>query len=112
MTREQYARMFHALNIYECDESGVDHRIDRPNTGRVMRHTEVDLRMLSLYFNPNKLRDVHFSAKSGVEEYFPARFWELLPDNMVKESDWGRLNVVPRAGRERRAFESLLESLR
>lgn len=108
MTRERYIRMFESLDMYECDESGVHHQIARPNTGRVMRHPDVDLPRF--YFNRNRNGLVYFAAKLYDQEYFPEDHWDRMPYNLVKDSDGIRLNIVPIAGRERRAFASLIES--
>ena len=114
MSADQYVRLFDELGIYECDNSGVDHRIDRPNTGRVMRHPDVDLCSFSLYFNRNGEVGVYFVGIVKDENYFPERLWERIPDHLVKDRDRqakGGLPIIPRAGREWRAFESLIDSL-
>ena len=114
MTAEKYVDVFDELGIYELDERGGEHSIARPNTGRVMRHRDVDLYPLSLYFNRNRTVGVYFVGKLRDEDHFSECLWERISDDTVKLSDQriaGSLPIVPRVDRERRAFESLLESL-
>ena len=101
MTAEQYVRLFDELSIY--DHQGV------PNLGRTLKHPGTDLP--SLYFNRNEQIGVYFTGYMEDERYFPEHLWERILDNRVKLGDRGRRNIVPRAGRERRAFESLINFL-
>ena len=102
MLAEEYVEIFDELGIYDHQEA--------PNLGRTLKHPGTDLP--SLYFNRNRQIGVYFTGYLEDERHFPEHPWERIPDYMVKRGDRGRLNVVPMAGRERRAFESLLESLR
>ena len=104
MTADQFVDLFGELGIY--DHRGV------PNGGRVLKHSRVDLP--TLYFNRNKDVGVYFVGHLCDQDHFPETFWARIPDNLVKARDRqfaDRLPIVPRAGRERRAFELLLESL-
>ena len=101
MAAEAFVILFDALGIY--DHQGA------PNLGRTLK---CDGRVLpSLYFNRNREGVVYFTAYIHDEGYLPESLWERIPDFRLKSGDSGRLNIVPRAGRERRAFQSLLDSV-
>ena len=101
MTSETYVNLFDELGIY--DHQGA------PNLGRTLKYGGVDLP--SLYFNRNRESVVYFTGYMEDISYFPESLWVPIPDHKLKLSDGGRLNIIPKAGRERRALQSLLDSV-
>ncbi len=81
-------------------------RKQRPNDGRLMRHKRTLIPRL--YFNRTRGR-VYFVVYREVEQRFPAALWVRIPPQKKTDDKSNLLTVVPKAGREREAFEALLK---
>ena len=97
MDAEKYIELFRELRF---------HNKEKPNDSKVLRHKAKSIP--SLYFNRNKERRVYFVGYVQDEHRFPHYLWTRICPQKDKDDKPNLMTLVPKAGRERQAFEELL----
>ncbi len=92
MNKEEYIDLFRALGFHNIE------------IYKTLKHRKP---ISSLYFN-HKYGFVSFVAYAQDEHRFPAHLWERIPPQKKKDDKPNLITIVPKAGRERQAFEDLL----
>ena len=65
---------------------------------------------VTLYFNRNRAGVVSFAVYAKDRERFDRRFWDFIPAQQKKDEDPALRTVVPKPGREEKAFRDLLKA--
>ena len=92
MNKEEYIDLLQALGFHNIEVyKTLKHRKPIP----------------SLYFN-HRYGLISFVAYVQDEYRFPAHLWERIPPEKKKDDKPNLITMVPKAGRERQAFEDLL----
>lgn len=106
MNRDQYIEMFEQVGFYCQDRYGNQHPVATAyNTGRRLRHRPVDLP--TIYFNGNE-HGVYFVVKVEDSIHFSTLPWGRIDPQKPSDDTPTFMTLVPRAGRERQAFDELV----
>ena len=98
MTKDEYISLFEELGFFCRNQAGTDLPVaEAYQTGRSLRHPGG---MPTVYFGASV-----FTTRQSDYRKFPARYWVHVSDG----SDPGYMNLKPRPGHEREAFEDLLD---
>jgi uracil-DNA glycosylase len=96
-TYEGYCELFQDLGFYEFQLT------------KTLKHGAF---VPSIYFNRNRDQIIYFTAYESQEDYFSAKLWNSVEGRIkIKDKDLrsGLINLIPKPGKIREAFESLLE---
>ena len=107
MNSEQYIELFIELAFYCQDSHRQTQTIDTAyQSGRKMRHrSRPDLP--TIYFNGNS-QGVYFTVMVNAFDRYPVYLWDMFRPR--EESEDGYMDLTPREGMERIAFEQFIDA--
>ena len=107
MNSEQYIELFIELAFYCQDRHGQTQTIDTAyQSGRKMRHRR-RRDLPSIYFNGNS-QGVYFTVMVSPSDQYPVYLWDMF--RPIEESEDGYMDLTPREGMERIAFEHFINA--
>ena len=105
MNREEYIALFESLGFYCLDREHSRLSVEEAyNTGRILRHDDVELP--TVYFNGNR-HGVYFVVRSEQQMHFPSVWWTVIDPQKTTDDVPPYMTLRPMPGRERAAFSQL-----